>query len=72
MTNVSIGGSIKVFRANPGDVEEAPNLLDPDYLQIRERAERAAAKQCNSAAARSVHQELALLYSARRGGRASS
>jgi hypothetical protein len=71
MTNVSAHASIKVFRANPGDVEEPANGLDPDYLQIRERAERAAAKQCKSAAARSVHQQLALLYSAQRSDRAS-
>lgn len=43
-------------------------MLDPeseDYFRRRERAERAAAKQAVSEAARRAHQELAQEYSER-------
>jgi hypothetical protein len=36
--------------------------ISPDYLRMRERAERAAAKNAASEAARRVHQELAQCY----------
>jgi hypothetical protein len=45
------------------------NQNELDYLRRRERAERAAAKQAASDAARRVHQELAENYAERlRGG----
>jgi hypothetical protein len=37
---------------------------DIEYLQRRERQERAAAKRAACLAARSAHQELALIYAA--------
>ena len=42
--------------------ERWPDCRSVDYLQARERAERAAAKRAQSAAARHVHQELAQHY----------
>ena len=36
-----------------------------DYYRYREQAERAAAKEAKSLAARRAHQELAIMYSAR-------
>jgi hypothetical protein len=41
-----------------------------DYFLARERAERAAAKRANSAAARRVHQELAIEYATLARGQA--
>ena len=55
-----------------GSPDDAPGPDDwsLDYLQARERAERAAAKRAQSIAARHIHQELAQHYAAllRRAG----
>ena len=48
------------------EVEENP----VDYFRARERAERAAAKRANSAAARRIHQELAIEYATLARGQA--
>lgn len=42
-------------------------MIDTDYLQRRERQERAAAKRAGSLAARLAHQELAEYYAERLG-----
>ena len=44
------------------DREPAGQTCPVDYLRARERAERAAAKRAQTAAARHVHQELAQQY----------
>ncbi len=66
MTNVERATSLVCFhdRSSPDDLAaNASNFGESlDYLQARERAERAAARSALSIKARQVHQELARHY----------
>ena len=66
MTNVSVASSITVFHDGEGGADEILSIGCPEYLQRRERAERAAAKRSSTFAARRAHQELAQLLCAAR------
>ncbi|MFP5329234.1 MAG: hypothetical protein ACLGHC_03730 [Alphaproteobacteria bacterium] len=67
MPQVDDPGPITVFRSSSpetgNDVTGFTSGLSREYLELRERAERAAAKRASSIAARRAHQQLALLYS---------
>lgn len=72
MSQVDNSGPLIVFHPSPGgasdepaDSAEAYGGEGRDFLEGRERAERAAANIASSTAARRAHEELAGLYSAR-------
>jgi hypothetical protein len=67
MTNVCVTSSIRIFHDEDAIAEDISGISSQEYLQHRERAERAAAKRSPTFAGRRVHQELAqLLYEARK------
>lgn len=66
MSNVSVEGPVVIFRSGARDIADEPAPPSSTILIAREAAERAAAKNSRSVAARRAHQELAQIYAARR------
>ena len=62
MTNVCVESLITIFHDQDGVKDDILSISCPEYLQRRERAERAAAKRSSTLAGRRAHQELAQLF----------
>lgn len=66
--NVSVEGSIIIFRDGDGEPGGDDPKISAEYLRSRELAERTAAKNCRQPAVRKLHLQLADIYAARRRG----
>ena len=66
MPNVCVDSSFLIFRNPQGPDHDRGAPSSPEYLRSRESAERAAAKNSCTLAARRIHQELAQMYASMR------